>query len=170
MLLVPRLPDGVCTNGQWMFGGCVSSRLSVCAVGLFDGWRHYGFLLFLILFATTNLFAVSVSEVVYLCLKDVLLLLGRFSFVASRTSCCSAGIFIPLRGFYLVSEQIDVSRFLGKFIFQRLMRCIVNPFAHCLAIYCNASLPGACFTAILIAVCLCHESGALFSGMLLYVA
>jgi len=76
----------------------------VYAVGLFGGWRHYGFLLFLILFATTNLFAVSGSEVVYLCLKNVLLSLGRFSFVVSRTSYRSAGMFIPLRGFYLVSE------------------------------------------------------------------
>ena len=104
MLFVPRSPDEVCTNGQWAFGGYVSSRLSVYAVGLFGGWRHYGFLLFSILFVTANLFAVSVSEVVYLCLMDVLLLFGRFSFVVSRTSYCSAGMFIPLRGFYLVSE------------------------------------------------------------------
>ena len=104
MLFVPRSPDEVCTNGQWAFGGCVSSRLSVCAVGHFGGWRHYGFLLFLILFATANLFSVSGSEVVYLCLMDVLLLFGRFSFVVSRTSYRSAGMFIPLCGFYLVSE------------------------------------------------------------------
>ena len=76
----------------------------MCAVGHFGGWRHYGFLLFLILFATANLFSVSGSEVVYLCLMDVLLLFGRFSFVVSRTSYCSVGILIPLRGFYLVSE------------------------------------------------------------------
>lgn len=141
----------------------------MCAVGHFGGWRHYGFLLFLILFATANLFSVSGSEVVYLCLMDVLLLFGRFSFVVSRTSYCSAGMFIPLSGFYLVSEQIDVSRFLGKFIFLKLMCCMMNPFAHCLAICCNASLPDACFTANLIAVCLCHEDGASFPEMLLYV-
>ena len=104
MLFVPRLSDGSCTNGQWVFGGYVSSRLSVCAVGHFGGWRHYGFLLFLILFATANLFSVSGSEVVYLCLMDVLLLFGRFSFVVSRTSYRSAGMFIPLGGFHLVSE------------------------------------------------------------------
>ena len=128
----------------------------MCAVGHFGEWRHYGFLLFLILFATANLFSVSVSEVVYLCLKNVLLSLGLFSFVASRASYRSPGMFILLGGFYLVPEKIDVSRFIGKFIFLKLMCRIVDLFVQCLAIYCTAFLLGACCTAILIAAYLCH--------------